>query len=194
MTIPSGPRTCVRRSPHVDTLARVSLTDDLREEGEPEREFHPGVAARMARKRIAAGALIRDSLGRILFVVPNYRPWLDIPGGVVETDEPPKAACRREVAEEIGLDLTVGRLLVIDWVPAQGVWGDALNLIFDGGVIDSATINRTKAQDDELDGLALLSLDEASLRLRPSQTRRLAAALEALDQPAPRYLEFGRPA
>jgi ADP-ribose pyrophosphatase YjhB (NUDIX family) len=194
MTIPSGARTPVRRSSPVGTLANVGLTDDLREEGEPEREFHPGVAARMARKRIAAGALIRDSLGRILFVVPNYRPWLDIPGGVVEADEPPKAACRREVGEEIGLDLTVGRLLVIDWVPAQGVWGDALNLIFDGGVIDSATMNGAKARDHELDGLALLSLDDASLRLRPSQTRRLAAALEALGQSAPRYLEFGRPA
>src|SRR3954464_3768886 len=129
------------------TLDAVSLVDDLREEGEPEREFHPGVAARMPRKRIAAGALIRDDSGRILFVVPNYRPWLDIPGGVVEADEPPKAACRREVGEETGLDLVVGRLLVVDWVPAQGVWGDALNLIFDGGIIDSATINGTKARD-----------------------------------------------
>jgi ADP-ribose pyrophosphatase YjhB (NUDIX family) len=172
----------------------VSLADDLREEGEPEREFHPGIAARLPRKRVAAGALIRDHVGRVLFVVPNYRPWLDIPGGVVEDDEPPKAACRREVAEEIGLDLAIGRLLVIDWLPAQGVWGDALNLIFDGGVIDAITLERTTAHDDELDGLALLSLDEASLRLRPSQTRRLQVALTALAEAQPRYLEFGRPA
>jgi len=178
----------------VATLDGVSLADDLREEGEPEREFHPGVAARMARKRVAAGALIRDDHGRILFVVPNYRPWLDIPGGVVEADEPPKAACRREVAEETGLDLVVGRLLVIDWLPTQGVWGDALNLIFDGGMIDADTMNGAKAQDDELDGLALLSLTQASGRLRPSQARRLAAAVAALHETAPRYLEFGRPA
>ena len=155
---------------------------------------HPGIAARLARKRVAAGALIRDPLGRILFVVPNYRPWLDIPGGVVEEDEAPKAACRREVAEEIGLDVPVGRLLVIDWVPAQGVWGDALNLIFDGGTIDAAILASTTARDGELDGVTLLTLDEASARLRPSQTRRLDAALGALAEPAPRYLEFGRPA
>jgi ADP-ribose pyrophosphatase YjhB (NUDIX family) len=172
----------------------VGLVDDLREEGEPEREGHPGIAARMPRKRIAAGALIRDDHRRILFVVPNYRPWLDIPGGVVEADEPPKAACRREVAEEVGLDLVVGRLLVIDWLPTHGVWGDALNLIFDGGTIDAETMDGATAQDDELDGLALLSLAEASGRLRPSQTRRLAAAVAALDETAPRYLEFGRPA
>jgi ADP-ribose pyrophosphatase YjhB (NUDIX family) len=176
------------------SLNRVSLADDLREEGEPEREFHLGVAARIARKRVAAGALIRDDRGRILFVVPNYRPWLDIPGGVVEADEPPKAACRREVGEEIGIDLVVGRLLVIDWLPTQGVWGDALNLIFDGGIIDADTMNATKVQDDELEGLVLLSLADASARLRPSQARRLAAAVAALDDAAPRYLEFGRPA
>jgi len=112
----------------------------------------------------------------------------------VEADEPPKAACRREVAEEIGLELVVGRLLVIDWLPAQGVWGDALNLIFDGGTVDPETMDGAKAQDDELDGLALLPLPEASARLRPSQTRRLESAVAALAESAPRYLEFGRPA
>jgi ADP-ribose pyrophosphatase YjhB (NUDIX family) len=176
------------------TLDDVSLADDLRQEGEPEREFHVGVAAGMPRKRIAAGALIRDEGGRVLLVVPNYRPWLDIPGGVVEADEPPKAACRREIAEEIGLDLVVGRLLVIDWVPAQGVWSDALNLIFDGGVIDADTMHSIKILDDELDGFALLDLADAEPRLRPSQTRRLAAAVAALSESAPLYLEFGRPA
>jgi 8-oxo-dGTP pyrophosphatase MutT (NUDIX family) len=178
----------------VASLGGVSLADDLRDEGEPEREFHPGIAARLPRHRVAAGALIRDPLGRVLFVVPNYRPWLDIPGGVVEDDEPPKAACRREVAEEIGLDLAIGRLLVVDWLPSQGVWGDALNLIFDGGVIDTSTLAAAAAHDDELDGVALLHLDEASTRLRPSQTRRLQSAISALAEAQPRYLEFGRPA
>jgi ADP-ribose pyrophosphatase YjhB (NUDIX family) len=189
-----SPSTEAAGSPRLVTLDDVSLADDLREEGEPEREFHVGVAAGMPRKRIAAGALIRDEGGRILFVVPNYRPWLDIPGGVVEADEPPKAACRREIAEEISLDLVVGRLLVIDWLPAQGVWGDALNLIFDGGVIDADTMHSIKIVDDELDGFALLDLADAEPRLRPSQTRRLAAAAAALNESAPLYLEFGRPA
>ncbi len=172
----------------------VSLADDLREEGEPEREFHAGIAARMARKRVAAGALIHDGAGRILFVVPNYKPGLDIPGGIVEADEPPKAACRREVREELGLELDVGRLLVIDWMPARGVWSDALNLVFDGGTVDAGTLQGITLQDDELDGVAVLSLEEAGPRLRPSQSRRLAEAVAALDAAAPRYLEFGRPA
>ncbi len=39
----------------------VSLAEDLRDEGEPEQEFNPGIASRLPRKRIAAGALIRAS-------------------------------------------------------------------------------------------------------------------------------------
>ncbi len=170
----------------------VSLAEDLRDEGEPEQEFNPGIASRLPRKRIAAAALIRDQHGRILFVVPNYRPWLDIPGGVVEENESPEAGCLREVREETGLDLTLGRLLVVDWLPAHGVWGDAVAFIFDGGVLDAGVAASLSPKDDELDGLALLTLAEAHDRLRPSQRRRLQAALDALNEGQPRYAEFGR--
>jgi hypothetical protein len=51
-----------------------------------------------------------------------------------------------------------------------------------------------KILDDELYGFALLDLADAERRLRPSQTRRLAAAVAALSESAPLYLEFGRPA
>jgi len=170
----------------------VSLADDLLAEGAPEVEFNPGIAARLPRKRTAAGALIRDHSGRILFVVPNYKPWLDIPGGIVDEGESPQAACAREVREETGLVLPVGALLVVDWVPPHGVWGDGLMFVFDGGVIDADQLGTIVATDSELDGLALLHLDEPGDRLRPSQQRRLRAAVEAAEAGQPRYVEFGR--
>ncbi|HEY3514361.1 MAG TPA: NUDIX hydrolase, partial [Kribbella sp.] len=113
---------------------------DRAAEGEPEKEFNPGIAARLPRKTAAGGALIRDRAGRILFLEPTYKPTLDIPGGVVEYDESPYEACCREVKEEIGLDLEIGRLLVVDWVPAHGPWSDALAFVFDGGVLDAPTL------------------------------------------------------
>jgi 8-oxo-dGTP pyrophosphatase MutT (NUDIX family) len=147
------------------------------------------IAARLPRKRVAAGALIRDDEGRLLFVLPNYKPGLEIPGGVVEDGESPRQACRREVLEEIGFDVTVGPLLVVDWVPTAGVWSDALILVFDGGVLDSTTLAAVAVTDDELDGVALLSLAEAEEHLRPAQRDRLAAAVAALADGVPRYLE-----
>ncbi|MGA5823682.1 NUDIX domain-containing protein [Kitasatospora sp. NPDC094028] len=42
-------------------------------------------------------------------------PW-EMLGGGVEWDESPKAGAVREVKEELGLSVVVGRLLGMDWV------------------------------------------------------------------------------
>ncbi|WP_091553061.1 NUDIX domain-containing protein [Micromonospora pattaloongensis] len=170
----------------------MTLADDLSAEGEPEREFDPGIAQRLPRKGVAGGALIRDTAGRILFVVPGYKPFLDIPGGVADADESPLAACRREVREEVGLDLPISRLLVVDWVPAHGVWPDGVMFIFDGGHLDEDQAAALKPTDDELTGLRFVPYQEAVPLLRPSMARRVASALRALDDGRPRYAEFGR--
>ena len=77
--------------------------------------------ASRARKRMAATALFRDAEGRVLVVDPVYKAAWDLPGGAVEADESPHAACRREVVEELGLDRPPGRVLAVDWVPARAI-------------------------------------------------------------------------
>jgi 8-oxo-dGTP pyrophosphatase MutT (NUDIX family) len=59
--------------------------------------------ASLARKRMAATAFFRDEDGRVLLVNPVHKETWDLPGGAVEAEESPYAACRREVAEELGL-------------------------------------------------------------------------------------------
>jgi len=76
-------------------------------------------AASLARKWMAAGALIRDAASAVLLVDPVYKPQWEVPGGAVDAGESPLAACRRELAEEIGLDRPVGRVLTVDWIPAR---------------------------------------------------------------------------
>ncbi len=168
----------------------MSRQDDLVADGEPEEEFHPGVAARLPRKRVAGGALIRDRDGRILFIEPTYKPLLDIPGGIAEPDESPYDACRREVLEEVGLDLTIGPMLVVDWDPARGVWHDALAFVFDGGVLTGD--EQLVLQPSEVRTATFRTLDEAKPQLRASMHRRLTLALHALETGIPQYSDFGR--
>jgi ADP-ribose pyrophosphatase YjhB (NUDIX family) len=136
--------------------------------------------AKQARKRVAADVLITDQTGRVLLVDPTYKEGWDIPGGMVEANEPPRAAAERELREELGLMLTVGRLLVVEWVPPHGPWDDQLMFIFDGGTLDDATIAELRLTDEELAGLRFVTLAEAKPLLKPRLWSQLGKAQEAL--------------
>src|SRR5258707_11044757 len=87
----------------------------------------------LPRKRMAAGALFVDGAGGVLLVDPVYRDTWDLPGGVVEAEESPHAACRREVAEELGLDRRPGRVLAFGWVPSPPGPSQGLVVGYGGG-------------------------------------------------------------
>ncbi|WP_323379351.1 NUDIX hydrolase [Streptomyces durbertensis] len=86
---------------------------------------------RMARPRMASGAVFFDAEDRVLLVRPSEKPMWEIPGGYIETGESPLAACRREVQEELGITPTIGSLLVVDWAPSPAE-GNTVLCVFDG--------------------------------------------------------------
>ncbi|HUB38582.1 MAG TPA: NUDIX hydrolase [Streptosporangiaceae bacterium] len=155
--------------------------------------------ASLARKRIGATAFIRDEEGRVLIVDPVYKPMWDLPGGAVEADESPHAACRREVAEELGLDRRPGRVLAVDWVPARTigpektVLPDGLIIVFDGGVLSSAELTEIVLADGELGGFQFVTDDEAAGRVTPLLARRITACLQACQASTVATLENGSP-
>lgn len=173
-----------RHPPHV--------TEDIALEGPPEVEFHPGIAARLPAKRVASGALLHDGHGRFVLVEPIYKDVWELPGGVVEDDEDPWQACRRELREELGTSREPGRPLVVDWVPRLGPWRDAVMFVFDGGRCTEADLAGFRLPPDELRSARLVHPDEAAPLLRPSTARRIDAALAALADGGTRYLCFGR--
>jgi ADP-ribose pyrophosphatase YjhB (NUDIX family) len=145
--------------------------------------------ARQARKRVAADVLIFDQTGLILLVEPTYKDFWDLPGGMAEANEPPRAAAERELREELGLDTHVGRLLVLDWDGPHGPWDDQLVFVFDSEPLTGDQVANLRAIDSELAGFAFLPVDDAVRRLRADMADRLTRAIDARDSGRTAYGE-----
>jgi ADP-ribose pyrophosphatase YjhB (NUDIX family) len=147
--------------------------------------------ARQARKRVSADAIVRDGRGNILLVDPAYKPDWDLPGGMAEANEPPAEAARRELREELGLELRIGILLCVDWVSPHGPWDDLVSFVFDGGVLAAPAIAGLRLADGELRAFEFCDEGQAKERLRPYVWRRVSVALEALATGHAQYLQDG---
>jgi 8-oxo-dGTP pyrophosphatase MutT (NUDIX family) len=143
----------------------------------------------LPRKRMAAGALIRDVQGRILLVKPVYKGGWSLPGGVVEADESPKLACIREIREELGLDQSIGRMLVVDYNTPYGEKTESLMFIYDGGVVDEAALEGIHLQAEELEDYGLFAADELPKVMSRSLRRRILMAWDQLGGAGGVYLE-----
>jgi len=97
-------------------------------------------------------------------VDPTYKPMWDLPGGVVEEEESPHAACRREVAEETGLDryraAACGRLGALAAERPEG-----LILIYDGGVLAPGEVAAITLPDGELAGYEFVEPAAVAVRV-----------------------------
>jgi ADP-ribose pyrophosphatase YjhB (NUDIX family) len=66
--------------------------------------------------KVAVSILVEDSQGRVLLVRRAVRPRIGswaFPGGFMDYDEEPRAAARREVEEETGLQVQITGILDI---------------------------------------------------------------------------------
>ncbi|MEV2241300.1 NUDIX hydrolase [Micromonospora sp. NPDC049891] len=149
------------------------------------------VTADLPRKRMAAGLLITDADERVLLVEPVYKAEWEIPGGCVEANESPYQAAIRECREELGLDLSPGPPLVIDWVPARDGRTEGVMVIYDGGTLDATATERIVVPPEELKGWAWSDPPQTAQRLRPLLARRIAEALRARADGCTYYLEDG---
>jgi 8-oxo-dGTP diphosphatase len=141
---------------------------------------------------VAAGALITDPGGRVLLVKPNYRDYWALPGGICEHGEPPHEGCARELCEELGMAIPVGRLLVINWAAPDGERPKSImHLVFDGGMLRDGT--EIRLQREELDDSSFVAPGDVTSFLPSYAAPRVMAALRARADGRAIYLPSGEP-
>jgi ADP-ribose pyrophosphatase YjhB (NUDIX family) len=149
--------------------------------------------ASLPAKRVAASVLITDDLDRVLLLQPSYKPTWEIPGGTVEEGESPRAAARREVREEIGLERELGSLLVVDWMRADPPRTEALVFLYDGGRLDDAEARSILLGRPELNAYGFVDMEGAVGLVSERLERRIVAGLQARRAGHAVELEEGRP-
>lgn len=135
---------------------------------------------------VSADVVIRDPDGRVLFCRTTYRTTWWVIGGIAEHGEAPAACARRECREELGVDLPIGRLLVVHHQVRPNLF--MLSFAFDAGVIDP-DLSKLTLDSDEITEVAWFPPDQLPADLGPWHARRYRAAIDAITDGSTAYLE-----
>ncbi|GAA1693753.1 hypothetical protein GCM10009745_44130 [Kribbella yunnanensis] len=131
----------------------------------------------LPKKRVIAHVVVQDTTGRVLLCQVSYKQDLELPGGVVEPDEDPATGASREMEEELGIALPLLGVLAIDWLPRWEGWGDAVEILYDGGVHDPTLLETLHPDGREILALSWHSPEALAGLVSPLNARRLPQIL-----------------
>lgn len=135
---------------------------------------------RLPKKRLSACVMLFDEAGRLLILKTTYREeWL-LPGGIVERDEPPWEGARREVREEIGLELDQLRFTAMDWRSSDDEYDDSLHFVFHGGVLSTEQQAAIRPDGVEIADYRFAPRTEAEDLVEPHLCRRVMPCWDRL--------------
>jgi len=134
--------------------------------------------------RLAAYAVVVDDQDRLLLALWNElaEPLWTLPGGGVELDETVEDAAVREVREETGYDVELGRILGVDTIvvaPEERTvdrdrWFRGIRVVYEAEVVGGRLRDEVDGTTDEarwipladVPNLARVELVDVGLRLR----------------------------
>jgi ADP-ribose pyrophosphatase YjhB (NUDIX family) len=115
--------------------------------------------ARVAMPSYMLGTVCRiEHDGNVLLVQPTYRKAWGMPGGLVGRGEDPRDGVRREVREEVGVDVTlVGEPIVV--VDSEH---RLVDFLFRGELADGVDPGDVRAASSEIDEVAWTPIERAA--------------------------------
>ena len=123
---------------------------------------------------VGALCVIRRHDGRILLVSQAYRRRWGLPGGLVARGEGPADAVRREVREEVGVELDLGApTVVVEPTPRR------VDVVFPGTPRPGQDLDDLAPQSPEITDIGWFALDAL-----PDLQEETVAALAALEDVA----------
>ena len=169
-------------------MARLAADRDL----VSSEAFSHVLNSTLPRKRQIGQGLIRDDAGRVLLCELTYKRYWDLPGGIVDPDEPPAVTVEREIREELDVAARVGRLAAVSWLPRWLGWDDAMLFVFETALPDE--LRGAQLLPREIKAVHWVHPDELDAHVAPYTAAVTRAAIAALaDGTGTVYLENGRP-
>ncbi len=146
----------------------------------------------LPKQSLTSKVIVETPAGDWIIVKNPHHPNWQLPGGGVDLHETPRAAAKREVLEEINLEISEPQLLLVDSIVTRGEHGDGL-MFYWKATVTEASLKHIQFQVGELVDYRILPMDEAIALMSDSVQRRLAAyfALSEEQQSAVVYLEEG---
>ena len=143
----------------------------------------------LPRKIVGAEAVFMNEENQILVLKPSYRDGWLFPGGAVEENESPLSAAKREVKEEVGIDVVINKMIGFVYLTKKET-PEECHVLFDGGVLTKEDIESIKLPADEIIDFKFVSRQEAEEELVSFRKHIIGEIYNAIESKVPFYKDI----
>jgi 8-oxo-dGTP diphosphatase len=109
--------------------------------------------------------ILENSIGQVLIVKANYKPYWTFPGGIVDPGETPLEGAIRETHEEVGITLKPADVTFVAVVNRKSDFAETFQFIFKAK-LDTGSLNDIILQQSEIDEYALITKSQLKTKDR----------------------------